>query len=138
MEDQEFIRRFEDGTLPDEGFHHREHVRAVWLYLRRYPVIETLGRFSAALRRFAEARGKPNLYHETITCAYVFLIHERVARNDQEQSWPEFAEANPDLFNWKNSILKSYYTDETLRSDFARKIFVLPDRVSRSTADEVR
>ena len=24
MEDQEFIRRFEDSTLPKENFHHRE------------------------------------------------------------------------------------------------------------------
>jgi hypothetical protein len=131
MTDQEFIRRFENCTLPAESFHHRDHVRIVWLYLRCYPVLETLNRFSEGLKRFATANGKANLYHETITWAYVFLIHERMARKGPEQSWAEFVDANADLFDWKNSVLKSYYHDDTLRSEIARRLFVLPDKLSR-------
>jgi hypothetical protein len=128
MEDEEFIARFETCTLTNEGFHHREHIRVVWLYLRHYPVLETLVKFSEGLKRFANAHGKAGLYHETITWSYVFLIHERKERSRTEQSWAEFAEANADLFDWKASILKSYYKDETLRSELARKIFVFPDK----------
>jgi len=128
MEDEDFITRFEACTLSAESFHHEQHVRVVWLYLRRYTVLETLMRFSEILKRFAAANGKPNLYHETITWAYVFLIHERIRRNGQEQSWPDFVERNADLFDWKNSILKSYYNDETIRSELARRTFVFPDR----------
>jgi hypothetical protein len=131
VEDEEFIERFEACTLSSENCHHREHVRVVWLYLRRYPVLETLARFSAGLKRFAVAHGKANLYHETITWSYVFLIHERQARGGAAQSWPEFAAANADLFDWQNNILKSYYKDETLRSELARKIFVFPDKPHR-------
>ena len=130
MTDQEFIERFENCTLPAEGFHHREHVKVVWLYLRRYPLIETLTRFSESLKRFANANGKPNLYHETITWAYAFLINERMGRNGRVQSWEEFAAQNADLFDWKSSILKSYYSEETLRSELARNTFVLPDKLS--------
>ena len=57
MEDQEFIERFEACTLPAENFHHEQHVRVVWLYLQRYPVLETLNRFSESLKRFATANG---------------------------------------------------------------------------------
>src|ERR1700693_4610035 len=96
MTDEEFIERFENCTLPAESFHHRDHVRVVWLYLRCYSVLETLGKFSAGLKRFATANGKPNLYHETITWAYVFLIHGRMQRNGGEHSWPRFVEANAD------------------------------------------
>ena len=64
----------------------------VWLYLRGNSVLETLVKFSEGLKRFAAANGKPNLYHETITWAYVFLIHERMQRDAREQSWPEFVE----------------------------------------------
>ena len=134
MKDEEFIRRFEDCTLPGESFHHRDHVRVVWLYLRSYSVLETLNRFSAGLKAFAIANGKPNLYHETITWAYVFLVHERMARNGHEQSWAEFIDANADLFDWKNNVLKTYYQDETLRSEVARRIFVFPDKLSTSFA----
>src|SRR5260370_42142271 len=128
MTDQEFIERFENCTLPAEGFHHREHVKVVWLYLRRYPLIETLTRFSESLKRFATANGKPNLYHETITWAYVFLIHERMQRHGHKQSWPEFVDKNADLFDWKENILKSFYQDETLSSETARRMFILPDK----------
>jgi len=42
------------------------------------------------------------------------------------QTWPEFVEANADLFDWKDNILKSYYQDETLKSERARRTFVFP------------
>jgi hypothetical protein len=132
MRDEEFIERFENCTLPGESFHHSDHIRVVWLYLRCYPVLETLNRFSEGLKRFATANGKPNLYHETITWAYVFLIHERRERSEREQSWAEFVATNADLFDWKNSVLKSYYQDDTLRSEIARRVFVFPDRLSTS------
>ena len=128
MSDEEFIRSFEACRLPAERFHHQEHVRVVWLYLLRYSVLETLERFSESLKRFAAANGKATLYHETISWAYVFLIHERMARGAGEQTWQEFMETNSDLFDWQTSILKSYYRDGTLKSELARKTFVLPDR----------
>jgi hypothetical protein len=128
MTDEEFIERFEDCTFPAADFHHPAHVKVVWLYLQRYSVLETLNRFSENLKRFATANGKPNLYHETITWAYVFLIQERLARKGRDESWPEFMERNGDLFDWKNNILKSYYREETLGSDLARKMFIFPDK----------
>lgn len=129
MSDGEFIRNFEACTFPAEHFHHQEHVRVVWLYLLRYSVLETLERFSESLKRFAAANGKATLYHETISWAYVFLIHERMARAAGAQSWQEFIDTNSDLLDWKNSILKSYYEEGTLKSDLARQTFVLPDKV---------
>src|SRR5437870_3020069 len=129
MTDEEFIERFENCTLSGAEFHHRDHVRVVWLYLRSNSVLETLARFSAGLKRFATANGKPNLYHETITWAYVFLIHERMQRNEGKRGWQDFVERNADLFDWKDNILKAYYRDETLSSERARRTFVFPDRV---------
>ena len=130
MKDEELIERFENCTLPAESFHHPDHVKVVWLYLRCNSVLKTLGRFSEGLKRLAIANGKPNLYHETITWAYVLLINERIRRSGREQTWAEFVESNADLFDWKNSILKSYYRDDTLRSEVARNIFVFPDKLS--------
>ena len=127
MTDQELIEQFENGTLPNEGFHHREHVRTAFLYLTKYPVLEALQIFSRTLRRFAEARGRPQLYHQTITWAYIFLIQERMARAGSKQSWEEFARDNPDLLMWKDGILTRFYRSETLTSELARTVFLLPD-----------
>jgi len=128
MNDDEFIASFENGTITSESFHHSDHVRMAFLYLNRYPALEALQRFSSSLMNFAAAKGKPGLYHETITWAFVFLIRERMARAGGRQTWSEFAAANSDLLNGEDNILKQYYRNETLSSDLARSSFLFPDR----------
>jgi hypothetical protein len=130
LEDEDLLAQFEDCTLPSECFHHADHLRVTWLYLRRYPLLEALVRMSEALKRYAQAHGKPDRYHETITWSFVFLVCERMERCGPEHSWPEFVASNSDLFDWPNSVLKSYYREETLRSDLARRLFVFPDNFS--------
>jgi hypothetical protein len=128
MDVEALVRAFEAGELPNGGFHHRDHVRVAWWYLCRYSLPGALGRFRLALRRFAEARGAPERYHETITTAYVLLINERLDETGRG-SWEEFAARHADLLSWEPSILARYYRDETLRSDRARRVFVMPDRL---------
>jgi hypothetical protein len=124
--DEQLIREFESDALPADSFHHADHVRLVFAYLRQYPVLRALEKFIAALQRFAAARGKTQLYNETITFAYFFLIRERMVRSEAAD-WEEFALRNPDLLVGKNDILRRYYRESTLRTDLARGIFVFPD-----------
>ena len=125
-EDEEFLARLEDGTLPPECFHHADHVRAAWLYLTRLPTAEAIARFSRTLRAYAASLGKADRYHETITWAYLLLVNERIGRGEAA-NWEEFRAANPDLLDWKDSVLTRYYRKETLGSDLARRVFVMPD-----------
>lgn len=132
MTDEKFLAAFEDCSLRNEDFHHCDHVRMAFLYLRGFPVLEAVARFSQALQRFAAAHGKPTLYHETITWAFLFLIHERLVRlrqqNGREPLWSEFAVENADLLNRKSrAILRDYYGEDALASGLAKKIFVLPN-----------
>ena len=127
MAGDQLIKQFEDGTPPPATFHHADHVRLAFEYLYRYAALEALEKFSAALKRFAAAQGKPQLYHETITWAYLLLIRERMARAGRSQTWEEFAERNPNLLIWKGGVLATLYRQETLDSDLARNTFVLPD-----------
>jgi hypothetical protein len=129
-DDEVLIAQFEDCSLPLECFHHSVHVQIVFLYLCRFPVLEVLARFPAALTRYAEAHGKSRLYNETITWAYIFLIRERMIRAKRPQTWAEFQAENQDLLSWKSSILKKYYRTETLSSDLAKGTFLFPDKIS--------
>lgn len=124
----DLVRRFEDGTLETSEFHHRDHVHLAWLYLKAEPPLQALTRFTNGLKSFAARHGLGKLYHETITWALLFLIHERMAKGDCDETWGEFEGRNPDLLTWKPSVLDGYYRPETLASDLARRVFVLPDR----------
>jgi hypothetical protein len=126
MTDDDFVRGFEDCTIPGGEFHHRDHVRLAWIYLRRQSALDALARFTSGLRRFAAFNGHPGLYHETITWAFLFLIHERMADAGESESWEAFAARNPDLLTWKPSVLDLYYEPAILQSDRARRLFVLP------------
>ena len=135
MSDDEFLAQFENRTLPIDSFRHADHVRVAFLYLQKYPVVEALQRFSASLTSFATAHGKTNLYNETITWAYLLIIRERLARAGRRQTWTEFAASNEDLLDWKDTILKKYYLQETLNSELAKTTFVFPDRVATSPGE---
>lgn len=132
MTDDQLVAAFEGCTICNEEFHHQDHVRMGFLYMSRFPGLEGIRRFSDGLEKLAAASGKPSLYHETITWAFLLLIRERLARALQRSgrlpSWEEFAADNKDLLRGNDHVLKEYYRDETLRSELARKTFLLPDR----------
>lgn len=125
MNDREFADAFERCEIPGDNFHHGDHVRLAWIYLRQMPPLDALKRFTESLKRFAAHNGVPNLYHETITWAYLLLIHERMERNPTGD-FETFEAANADLFTWKPSILDRYYDRETLDSALAKRTFLMP------------
>jgi hypothetical protein len=133
-DDSALLAGFEDASLPNDAFGHREHVRVAWMFVRKHGLPDALHRFATALERFATAKGKPQLYHQTITWAYLLLIQERLARRDAE-TWDDFIAANGDLLAWKPSLLDRYYTPELLWSELARHTFVMPDRVAVNLGD---
>jgi hypothetical protein len=132
LDDDALVAAFDTAGFAPGSFHHRDHVRVAWVLLERATLMETLARFTAGLRRMAAAAGKPEVYHETITCAYVILVQERRAPAGTED-WPAFVARHPELLAWKPSVLETrYYREETLWSDRARASFVLPDRSLRA------
>jgi hypothetical protein len=131
MTDQEFAEAFERCAVANSNFHHRDHVRLAWIYLREAPLLDALARFTVSLKRFATANGRPELYHETITWAYLLLIHERMQRRETA-GFDAFAAENSDLLAWKPSILNRYYDRETLDSEIARRTFVMPSPVGET------
>lgn len=119
----EDIRAFEAGEVDPANFPHSEHVRLGFEMLRRFPFGETISRFSGGLKLLAAKAGKPEIYHETVTVAFLALINERCALAPA-QGWEAFRARNADLFD-KRCLEKWYGADE-LGSDLARQTFCLP------------
>jgi hypothetical protein len=128
MDDETLLHAFESCTLPPEALGHREHVRIAWLILRAHPPFEDgAQRFCAGLRRFAEAHGKAGLYHETITWAYLVLVHERMQVGGAA-SFDTLAAANGDLLEPGLGALMPFYERRVLLSERAKRGFLLPRR----------
>lgn len=113
----------ENGRLDPKQFPHREHVRLAFEMLGRYPFPEALARFSKGLRQLAIKGGRPEVYHETITAAFLALIGER-RLVDNCSDWQQFAMHNPDLMS--KDLLRDWYDPEVLNSGVARQTFILP------------
>ena len=120
---EEELRAFEGGEVDPAKFPHSEHLRLGYEMLGRHSFSGAVERFSRGLKLLAVKAGRPQIYHETITIAFLALINERRARGDQ-QSWLEFKKTNPDLFDKR--CLERWYSSEQLASDLARRTFCLP------------
>jgi hypothetical protein len=118
----------ETGKLDPSAFPHPEHVRFAYAMLERYAFGEAITRFSRGLKLLAAKAGRPEIYHETITVAFLALIGERRARA-QDENWSEFQANNCDLFDKR--CLGKWYGAEQLGSDLARRTFCLPTPLPR-------
>ena len=127
MSDSDFLRAFESCSIAVSDFHHVDHVRLAWIYLHIYPLLQAIQHFTHSLKRFARHHGATSLYHETITWAYLLLIHERIQRGGTGLNWRDFCALNSDLFAQRPSLIERYYSRDTLSSDLARRTFLFPD-----------
>ena len=119
-DERAFVAAFRTATLGDDAFHHRDHVRMAWIYVRSYGLESAVTRFTDDLRAFATAKGVPRLYHATITVAYLSLVAER-QRAAPEPTWEAFADRHADLLRWKPSVLDDYYSPARLWSASTRR-----------------
>jgi hypothetical protein len=127
LADDELLGRFEAASIPNQDYRHREHVRTAFVYLSHYPdLAEAALHFRRALRRYAAAQGVPQLFHETLTWAYLALINQRMRQGGGGGS-TEFLSRNPDLLSHRQGLLARYYDVGAITSSpLAREVFVLP------------
>jgi len=126
LSDPEFVERFAALAIPPGEFHHREHIRLAFALLAKHrDFAEAAVDFRRMLRAFAAHHGAAERYHETITWAYLAVVHERMAVVDHADSHA-FLVANPDLLDHKTALARYYDIGEITRSSLARRVFVLP------------
>jgi len=128
MTDDEFLKAFEDCRIPRDRWTHEAHVRMAWIYLRRWPLERVIPIVREGIRRYNASLGNEAGYHETITVGSLVLIDRAVALGGADETYAEFLERNPALFDRTLSALFEYYDQETLFSGRAREAFVEPDR----------
>lgn len=128
-ETADLLAAFEAGQIDPAQFPHRAHVRVSYELLERHAFPEALLHLARGLRRLAAQAGRPEVYHETITAAFLALIGERRLRG-RFADWEDFAARNPDLF--RKEFLEDVYEPALLQSPVARQTFILPRRATEA------
>ena len=123
--DEDFLRAFEDLSFPAELFHHREHVRVTWLYLKATDATRAAERMATGILRFANHHGATQKYHHTLTMAWVRLVAAALVETPEGYSFEQFLGANPELSD--KNLLARYYSKELLQAAAAREGWVEPD-----------
>ena len=81
MTDVELTRALERREIPNEGFHHADHLRVALVYLNEAPTVEAaVGRMAATLRAFAASVGTPEKYSHSVTEFWMYQLAAARAR----------------------------------------------------------
>ena len=125
----EFVASFEATALPRDQWTHEAHVRVAWWYARTRPFPESLDAMRAGILRYNEVIGVETTadsgYHETVTVAWIRIMHDLVRGRATEESFDDFCASNPDVMDKR--ILLRNYTSQRLMSPDARAAFMEPD-----------
>ena len=116
-------RRFATGQM---GFGHRGHLQLTYEVLREHDAFEALPVMARHLRALAAAPGTPDKYHATLTGLWMLVVQERMQRAEVDD-FTAFLAANEDLLDAR-ALPRRYYQPATLKTELARRIFVMPDR----------
>ncbi len=129
MSDDEHIRQFEERSLPLDLWNHRAHLKVAYLYLTRFPFDEALSRMRDGVRAYNAAHGITDSptggYHETMTHAWLQLIHTTLRQFGPAVSADAFFDAQSQLSQKRNLLL--FYSRDRIMSPEAKASFVTPD-----------
>lgn len=129
MNDDELFRRFNDLSLPLDLWNHRAHLKIAYLHLARHSFEEALCKMRAGIRAFNAARGIADSpasgYHETLTRAWLHLVHTTLCQFGPAASAGEFFDAQTQLNDKR--ILLLFYSRDLIMSPEAKASFVPPD-----------
>ncbi len=129
LSDDEFLLSFEAQSLPREQWTHRAHVKVAYLYLTRLSFDDALMRVRSGVQAFNSAKGIVDSptggYHETMTCAWLHLVHTTLCQSGKATSAEAFLDEHPQLT--QKRILLLFYSRDRIMSVDAKRTFIEPD-----------
>lgn len=126
LDDDTFIRQFEDLSLAADYFDHSGHLRISWLYLQHYDIDAAVERVCCGIKAYAGSLGATEKFHYTLSYAMVRIMAARITQQ-KSRSWPGFLAANRDLVEDAAAVIHQYYTPALLADERARVAVMPPD-----------
>lgn len=127
--DDQLLAAFEAATLSPEEWHHREHVKIAYLYLRLLPFEAAFERMRAGLIALNAAHRVPDAidrgYHETITRGWMHLVDCTLREFGPAENADAFLEKQTQLLATRSLLF--FYSRDRIMSAEAKRGFIEPD-----------
>ncbi len=125
LTDDQFITAMEELRIANSEFHHRDHIRLAWAYLRTFSATLAEAKLANCIRRFAAFHNAPHKYHHTITLVWMRVVAAAMRLTPALSSFEQFTSAHPFLLNAR--LPWTLYSATRLDSEDARTGWVDPD-----------
>jgi hypothetical protein len=125
LSDADFIAAFETCALPNTQFHHADHVRLTWLYVRQLGEAAAAKKVIDGIQRYVAFNGATRKFNYTQTRAWVRLVAHACKQSAENVTFAEFVAAYLKLFD--RGALAAHYSKQLLESDDARSAWLEPD-----------
>ena len=122
--DEGFLHALETGGIPNHAFHHRDHLRAAWLYVRQRGAPDAERAMLETILHFVSLHGHASKFHHTLTVLWVKLVAAHVTHH-VDATFDELLDLDGRLLD-KNLPLR-FYSAGVLFSESARARWVEPD-----------
>jgi hypothetical protein len=125
MDDAAFLEAFESCSLDNSAFHHRDHLRLTWLYLRRDGHDLGADRVLDGIQRFAATHGAADRFHVTLTQFWIRLVQHLMQAFPGTNRFEDLMGAFPPALD--KTLVYRHYTRAALESAAARRAWLEPD-----------
>jgi len=129
VQDADFLTQFESTAWPYAEWHHRQHIKVAYLYLRRYPFEQARTHIREKIKAFNRAKHVPESltggYHDTMTQAWMHLVYFTLCEYGPAENADAFYEQHPQF--WGKKALRYFYSKDRFISPEAKAAFIEPD-----------
>ena len=129
MDDEAFLKQFETAAWPKAEWHHRQHIKVAYLYLRRYSLETATVKIREGIQAYNVAHHVEDTllsgYHDTMTQAWLRLVYFTLCEYGPAENADTFFDQHPQLSEKK--ILRFFYSKARFTSPAAKANFVEPD-----------
>ena len=123
--DTDFVKAFESCAFSPGDFHHADHLRLAWIYVKSWGAVAAEEKFLTGIRKLAIHAGAPEKFLYTTTVAWVRLVAARLRQSEGSGSFQDWIARWPELLN--KNLLNEYYSPGKLESLPARRAWLEPD-----------